>query len=120
MHRHPVRVSHLKWNTVALGDIACKEYRDDGSGTQQTIYKSLCHKECYLTNVPPEVLSCAELMECVAFNSQENCEVCGHHCENHLHVNSELEENMVTVKDEAVEERLTKNASDITLKEAAI
>src|SRR5271170_545207 len=105
---------------TVCNDIACKEYRDDGSGTPQTIYKSLCHNQCYLTNVPPEVLSCVELMKCAAFNRQENCQVCGHHWENHLHVNSELEEKMVTVKDEAVEERLLKNASDITLKEAAI
>jgi GTPase SAR1 family protein len=114
-------VSHaLDKPRTVCNDVACKEYRDDGSGKRQTIYKSLCHKECFLTNVPPEVISCVELMNCAAFNGKENCKVCGHHWESHLHINTELEEKMVTVKDEAVEERLTKNASDIALKEAAI
>jgi hypothetical protein len=114
-------VSHsLDKPRTVCNDIACKEYRDDGTGKQQTIYKSLCHRECYLTNVPPETVSCVELMKCAAFNRRENCELCGHHWENHLHVHTELEEKMVTVKDEAVEERLAKNESDITLKETAI
>lgn len=114
-------VSHsLDKPRTVCNDIACKEYRDDGTGKQQTIYKSLCHRECYLTNVPPETVSCVELMKCAAFNRRENCELCGHHWENHLHVHTELEEKMVTVKDEAVEERLAKNECDITLKEAAI
>ena len=122
----------LHWNRIELvhrsldhprtvcNDMACKEYRDDGSGMKQTIYKSHCHKRCYLSGVEVGTVSCSALMNCAAFNGKENCELCGHHWENHLHVLHELEEQMKTVKDEAVEEQLTKNASDITLKETAI
>jgi len=105
---------------IVCNDIACKDYRDDGSGTQRTIYKSICQEECYMIGVPLDVLGHVELAKCAAFDGKGNCQVCGHHWENHLHVISELKEEMVTVKDEAVEAHLTMIASDITLKEAAI
>lgn len=114
-------VSHpLDKPRTVCNDVACKEYRDDGSGKQVTIYNSHCHAACYLTGVPPEVLSCPELIKCAAFNGKEECEVCGHRWENHLHVNHELEPQLKTVEDETVKELLAKNASDIALREAAI
>lgn len=105
---------------TVCNDVSCKEYRDDGNGLKQTIYKSHCHKRCYLTGIPIETVSTAALRNCAAFNGKENCEQCGHHWENHLHVRHELEERMVTVEDEGIKEQLAKNASDITLKETAI
>jgi hypothetical protein len=86
----------------------------------RTVYKSLCYKECYLSNVPVDTLSCAELIRCYTFRGNEKCNVCGHHWQQHLHMMSELEEKMVNVKDEGVEEKLRKNANDISVKETAI
>lgn len=62
---------------TVCNDVACKEYRDDASGAPRPIYLSMCHRECYLTGVPPEKLSCPELMNCAAFNGKEECEECG-------------------------------------------
>jgi len=105
---------------TVCNDTSCKEFQDDGSGNRLPIYKSMCHKECFLTGIPPEMLSCPELMKCVAFNGKEECEVCGHHWENHIHIMREQAPVLKTVEDESVKELLAKNASDIVLKEAAI
>lgn len=121
LHFQKIQLVHhaLDKPRTVCNDVACKEYRDDGDGKKQTVYKSHCHEQCYLQNVAPEVVSCVELMKCWAFTG-ENCRICGHHWENHLHVMYELEEQTVTVKDEAIEEGLRKNANDVTLKETAI
>jgi GTPase SAR1 family protein len=116
-----VLISHpLHKPRIVCSDIACTEYRDDGSGTLRTIYKSICQEEFYLTDVPLEIRGFVKLLECAAFDGKGNCQVCGHDWKNHLCVVTELKEKMVTVKDEVVEERLVKNAYDITLKEVAI
>ena len=100
--------------------IDCKEYRDDGRGNLQPIYKSICQEECCLPNVPANVIGCPVSLKCAAFDGKENCQVCGHHWQNHIHTISELEEKVVTMKDEAVEEQLVQNVQDITLREVAI
>lgn len=122
LHWERIELIHisLEHPRTVCNDLACKDYRDDGNGTKQTIYKSRCHERCYLAGVEIGIVSCSALTGCTAFMGKENCEVCGHHWENHLHVNHELEERKKTVKDEAIVEQLTKNASDIILKETAI
>src|SRR2546423_3948713 len=80
----------------------------------------MCHKECFLNGIPPETLSCPDVMRCAAFNGKEECAVCGHHWENHIHIMREQAPVLKTVEDESVKELLAKNASDIVLKEAAI
>ena len=105
---------------TVCNDTSCKEFQDDGSGNLLPIYKSMCHEECYLTGVPPEVLACAELMKCAAFNRKEDCEVCGHHWENHIHIVREQAPVLKSVEDESVKELLAKNANDMELKKAAI
>lgn len=122
LHWERIELIHisLEHPRTVCNDLACKEYRDDGNGTKQTIYKSKCHAICYLTGIPIGVVSCSGLMNCAAFQGRENCLICGHHWENHLHVNHELEERIKTVRDEAIVEQITKNTSDIILKQIAI
>ena len=122
LHWERIELVHhsLEHPRTVCNDVECKEYRDDGNGTKQTIYKSQCHPRCWLTDVEVGAVSCSALMRCAAFDGKENCTICGHHWENHLHVTHELEERMKTVQDEAIVEQLAKNASDITLKETAI
>ena len=122
LHWEKIELVHhsLDYPRTVCNDVDCKEYRDDGTGAKQTMYKSHCHERCSLTGVEVGAVSCAALMDCLAFNGKENCELCGHHWENHLHVRHELEEEMKTAQDEAIVEQLAKNASDITLKETAI
>jgi hypothetical protein len=105
---------------TVCNDIDCKEFRDDGAGTRETIYKSHCHPRCYLTGIPPSTVFCAEMRHCAAFSGKENCTLCGHHWDNHLHVYYELEEQTRTVEDPAVVGQLAKTTSDIELKETAI
>ncbi|KAL9046330.1 MAG: hypothetical protein Q9214_000810 [Letrouitia sp. 1 TL-2023] len=122
LHWERIELVHhsLEHPRTVCNDVDCKEYRDDGNGIKQTIYKSHCHPRCWLTGVDVGVVSCSALMNCAAFDGKENCTECGHHWENHLHVRHELEECTKTVQDEAIVEQLAKNASDIILKETAI
>lgn len=122
LHWDKIELVHhsLQYPRTVCNDVECKEYRDDGEGNKQTIYKSHCHPRCWLEGVPIGTVSVSELMKCAAFHGNENCIKCSHHWENHLHVNHELEERTKTVQDEAIVEQLAKNANDITLKETAI
>jgi hypothetical protein len=100
----------------------CVEYKDNGSGQTETIYKSPCHFDCHLRGITVKVIGPPQLAGCSAFGrgTTENCRNCGHHWMQHLHVRYELLEKTVTAKDDAIEYQLEKNATDINLKETAI
>jgi GTPase SAR1 family protein len=104
---------------TVCSDSSCLEYRDDGNGVKQTIYKTRCHSECYLDQVPEKTVGAAQLAGCAAFTSGI-CDTCHHHWMKHLHVCYELKDKTVTVVDEAIKEQLAANATDIKLKQTAI
>lgn len=115
-----LKLRDLEKPRTVCSDRSCIEFRDNGNGKTETIYKSMCHKECYLSGITTKVVGPPELAGCAAFNGQENCAKCGHHWMQHLHVKYELHEETIDVKDSAIENQLQKNATDIILKQTAI
>jgi GTPase SAR1 family protein len=101
---------------------ACVEYKDDGTGSNKALteYISPCHSRCYLTGVKVLTKRPPGLRDCWAFSESETCTQCQHHWTEHMHVLTELEEYMTAVKDVGIAQQVKDNASDITLKNAAI
>lgn len=99
----------------------CTEVRDDGKGqnTMVKIYKSHCHPVCWLTDVEIDVMRHPGLIDCAAFDGN-NCKLCGHHWQHHLHVIYELHEETAMVIDNGVLQQLHNHADDVTLKKTAI
>jgi predicted GTPase len=121
-----LKVNKISMTSVALpkprtvcADKACTEARDDGKGKLVTIYKTHCHKECYLDNVDVDTIAAPGLISCAAFSGAK-CNTCRHHWNQHLHVLYELEEETSSVDDPGVLQQIQNNASDIQLKNTAI
>jgi hypothetical protein len=105
---------------TVCSDSKCMEERDDGTGVRLKKYKTMCHRECYLDNIPEKVVGDPQLAGCAAFNSSQFCTTCGHHWMVHLHVTYETQEKMKTVRDPTVAAQLKANESEITIKQTAI
>ncbi|KAF4631768.1 hypothetical protein G7Y89_g6371 [Cudoniella acicularis] len=103
-------------------DQACTEFKDDGNGEGNvvTIYKTHCHKICYLTDVKADHVAHPGLIHCAAFNGSNYCTTCSHHWQQHMHVLYELKESTATVTDTEIERQLRTHASDVQLKQTAI
>ncbi|KIW22854.1 uncharacterized protein PV07_11107 [Cladophialophora immunda] len=100
----------------------CTEVRDDGTGRSEkvTVYKTHCHDQCSLDDVPHDVLAPPSLMNCAAFGGSQTCSRCRHHWSEHMHIIYELKEHTVTVEDSTVAQQLRDHADDITLRQTAI
>ncbi|KAH8669776.1 hypothetical protein BGZ60DRAFT_538625 [Tricladium varicosporioides] len=101
-------------------DQTCTEFKDNGAGDVVTIYKTHCHKICYLTDVKADVIAHPGLIHCIAFNDQNYCTTCSHHWQQHMHILYELKESTKTVTDTEIERQLRDHASDVQLKQTAI
>ncbi|KAH6678225.1 hypothetical protein B0J14DRAFT_582210 [Halenospora varia] len=117
----------LKAETLAKPRTVCKdqdctEFKDDGNGEGNvvTIYKTHCHKICYLTDVKADQVAHPGLIHCAAFKGTNTCSTCGHHWQQHMHVLYELKEHTGTVTDTEIERQLKTHASDVQLKQTAI
>jgi GTPase SAR1 family protein len=107
---------------TVCSDDACTDYKDDGTGMNRyvTVYKTLCHAPCFLSDVTVDQIAPARLMYCNAFGGTDRCIPCGHHWSQHLHKLVELKEETVLVTDDAIEKQLAAHANDMTLKQTAI
>lgn len=100
----------------------CIELHDltmDGTNTLTTVYKTICHNGCYLTNIKEDQVGAPGLIQCDAFRGKKKC-FCGHHWREHLHIMYEFHPEIVEMKDFSVEKALLDNADVIKVKEAAI
>jgi hypothetical protein len=61
---------------TVCNDSTCKDFRSDAGGHMRPIYNSVCHMNCHLRNVPPEQLSCPQIINCKAFRGGEVCRQC--------------------------------------------
>lgn len=107
---------------TVCGEKECVEYKDDGTGTDTLItdYPHPCHPVCHLKRVAPDVKGDPELLNCWAFQGNENCSQCGHSFRLHLHFYFDPEEYTTTVLDHGIEKQLKDHASDLELKQSAI
>ncbi|KAM5350227.1 hypothetical protein ACJ41O_006732 [Fusarium nematophilum] len=126
--RKKLHLEKIQFNSKALrkprtvcAATECCDFKDSGKddGEVVRIYKTHCHPECYLENVTKDVIADPGLINCWAIDGN-NCHVCSHHWQQHLHVLYELKEARVQVKNTAVEQQLRANVNDVTLRESGI
>lgn len=124
-----LRVNKVQLRPVALEkprmvctNANCVDYRDDGSGEGRvvTVYKTICHDGCYLTNVRPDEIASPGFLKCEIFDNSGQCTQCNHPQQQHMHVLYNLEEKVVTVVDSEVEAHLAGCAEEIRLLETAL
>jgi len=115
-----LREKNLSMPRTVCSDRNCIEMKDDGAGKRVTEYKSHCHQECYLTDVPAEVMGFPGLINCWAFSGNDHCRTCRHHWRMHLHILYEFEEFTATVTDMRIEKDLAAHASDTTLRQKGL
>jgi hypothetical protein len=109
---------------TVCGHRDCIEYRSEGIYNMRektTIYKTICHNGCYLTDVELENRGDRQLQNCYAFSGNgSSCRSCTHSWMDHLHIKYELRSVWITVKDQSIQTKLGQNASFITQKQKAI
>ncbi|KAK1836392.1 hypothetical protein QBC39DRAFT_296258 [Podospora conica] len=101
----------------------CVEVRSDFDGRDEKVivYKTMCHKPCYLgETVKRNEKGHPELAHCVAIGAGGICHVCSHHFMDHMHIYYDYRAVTHRHKDEAVNQHLIENASDIELQQEAI
>ncbi|OIW25493.1 hypothetical protein CONLIGDRAFT_718320 [Coniochaeta ligniaria NRRL 30616] len=99
----------------------CVDFRSDFEGRDEVtiIYKTLCHRPCYLHNVTPRTKGDPQLQKCAAMDARGMCG-CGHSWWDHMHSYVEYQPMTYKHRDDAVNSDLLANASNIQIKEEAI
>ncbi|KAI5925160.1 hypothetical protein F4810DRAFT_91550 [Camillea tinctor] len=100
---------------------SCVEERSDFEGRNESaiIYKTMCHRPCYLQGVDRHKKGHPDLQDCSAM-IDGICRVCGHSWMDHMHIYYEYRPMTYRHRDQAVDRDLIQNASDIQLREEAI
>ncbi|KAI1496342.1 hypothetical protein F5X99DRAFT_75594 [Biscogniauxia marginata] len=101
---------------------SCVEVRSDFGGREEAtiIYKTMCHRPCYLNGVDRNMKGHSDLQKCQAMNGSGMCNRCGHSWMDHMHIYYEYRPMSYKHRDETVDRDLIRNATDIQLKEEAI
>lgn len=111
---------------TACAHANCVEYMNtgltgkDGKPTLGTVYKSICHRPCYLENIAVDSVGVAGLGSCWAMDGGGTCRICNHPWHTHLHINHEYTKGTMEMKDPSVERALESNATQRQKQEAAI
>lgn len=92
----------------------------DGVPQLGIVYETICHSPCLLTNIEVDQVGSAGLKNCWAMNGTDNCRVCGHPWNVHLHIKYAYTDGAMEIDDPMVSEALKRNANDREMKEAAI
>ncbi|KAJ4248770.1 hypothetical protein NW762_012608 [Fusarium torreyae] len=101
----------------------CVEIRTDFEGkteTATTIFKTVCHDNCFLMSVDRGRKGHPDLQNCWAICETGMCKLCGHSWMDHMHIYFKYVPMTYRRRDEATAKDLIKNASKIQLKEEAI
>jgi GTPase SAR1 family protein len=100
----------------------CVEVRGDFGGREEmvVIYKTMCHKPCYLSGVDRNEKGHSDLQYCVAMDQSGFCRKCTHNWMDHMHIYYEYRPMTYKYRDEGVDRDLIANATDIELQEEAV
>jgi GTPase SAR1 family protein len=101
----------------------CVEVRNDFAGRDETVivYKTMCHKPCYLGNeVKRNQKGDEALRNCSAMDGKEFCTGCTHNYLDHMHIYYDYRSLTYRHENKDVSRELIKHASDIELQQAAI
>ncbi|XP_055357496.1 uncharacterized protein LOC129602493 isoform X3 [Paramacrobiotus metropolitanus] len=89
----PVQRLHVKSSSVPRTVCAaakCIEVLRDENGETKINYKTVCHENCTLKEVPPEVATQDKLRRCNAMRwFTQNCSRCGCNYKEHMHIHYE-------------------------------
>lgn len=101
---------------------SCVEVRSDFEGRQEAaiVYKTMCHRPCYLDGVDRNKKGHRALQRCASIGANGLCQECGHGWMDHMHIYYEYQPMTYKHRDEAVDRDLIDNASNIQLREEAI
>ncbi|KAF3914916.1 hypothetical protein ABW20_dc0107937 [Dactylellina cionopaga] len=99
----------------------CIEIRStfEGRDEKTIIYKTFCHRPCYLEDVNAGTKGHPSIQHCAAINSDGNCD-CGHHWTEHMHIYNEYKPMTYKMTDKAIEKDLGENATSRELQTEAI
>jgi hypothetical protein len=68
-------IEHLKYPRTVCASPQHTEIVLDEQGQQKILYKTICHSECGLNDVPPETSHCNQLKGCWVMRKTDNCHV---------------------------------------------
>ncbi|KAK3294226.1 uncharacterized protein B0H64DRAFT_343451 [Chaetomium fimeti] len=101
----------------------CVEVRNDFAGRDETVivYKTMCHKPCYLGNkVKRNQKGDPQLKQCAAIDANGFCSGCSHNYMDHMHIYYDYRSLTYRHENKDVSRELIKHASDIELQQEAI
>ncbi|KAH6855985.1 hypothetical protein B0I37DRAFT_402625 [Chaetomium sp. MPI-CAGE-AT-0009] len=101
----------------------CVEVRNDFAGRDETVvvYKTMCHKPCYLGNqVKRNQKGDPALQKCAAMDGNGFCSGCSHNYMDHMHIYYDYRSLTYRHENQDVSRELIKHASDIELQHEAI
>lgn len=98
----------------------CFDIQCDSDGATTIIYKAMCHKPCYLSGVDVNTKGHHILQHCAAMNQDGNCNKCGHHWMDHMHVCYDYRETTQKKVNSSIQKDLDNNRSAIQIQERGI
>ncbi|KAH0565816.1 hypothetical protein GP486_000785 [Trichoglossum hirsutum] len=100
----------------------CVEVRGDFEGRNEltVIYKTMCHRPCYLRGIDRGQKGHSDIQHCAAIGGDGSCKRCKHNWMDHMHIYYEYRPVTFKYQDKDVDKDLIANASNIKLKEEAI
>lgn len=100
----------------------CVDILSDLPGREKAIiiYKTMCHRSCYLNGVDRNAKGHPQLQKCWAMTSGSKCHQWDHTWTDHMHIYYEYSPATSKHRDETVNQDLVKNASDNEMRKEAI
>ncbi|KAK4239021.1 hypothetical protein C8A03DRAFT_32944 [Achaetomium macrosporum] len=100
----------------------CVEVRNDFAGRDETVivYKTMCHKPCYLSGAKWNQKGDPELRECSAMDGAGFCRLCSHNYMDHMHIYYDYKSITYKHENQDVSRALIERATDIELQQQAI
>lgn len=124
--RKKLRVEKIYLDLEELGhhrtvcrDKACFEVRKIFVGADFHTYRKPCHDHCYIDDIIPDTFNQPKLIGCTAFGGRQDCHVCGHPWEQHMHVIKQTVEKKEMVDDGGVLQKLADHADILHAKQQA-
>jgi predicted GTPase len=105
---------------TVCANTSCFDIQRDLNGIAATIYKTMCHKPCGLSGVDVNTQGHRLLQHCAAMNQEGNCNECGHHWMDHMHVRYDYQETTQKKVNLSTQKDLDDNLSAIQIQQRGI
>jgi energy-coupling factor transporter ATP-binding protein EcfA2 len=112
LQQHTVEKEDIDYpRMVCTSAKCCTFHTDPVSGQKMQEFNQICHDNCELTDVSPQVVNNPDLLNCAAMNDSKMCKVCQCSWEHHMHIRYIVKKALINVKDSIVDQNLTENRS---------